>query len=464
MFRRFVLVLLVPLIAALIVATVAPTASAAASAASRQPNFVIFLADDLGWGECGFQGFTKDIPTPHLDRIAREGVRLTNGYIAATYCSPSRAGVMTGRYPTRFGHEFNGGGPGFGLPKTERTMADRLKPLGYVSCAVGKWHLGDQPGLYPTDRGFDEYMGCLANPGSYSQPSKWIDSLNKVTPGKDFYTTDAFGERAVDWINRNHDRPFLLYLPFNAEHAPLEAPERYLSRFAGIKDVKRRTFAAMLSAMDDAIGRVMASLREQGLEENTLVVFYSDNGGPTQSTTSGNGPLRGFKMTTNEGGTRIPFLMQWKGRLPAGKVYDFPIIQLDLLPTFIAAAGGKVDPQWRLDGVNLLPYLTGENPARPHQTLYWRFGPQWAVRDGDWKLVASRIDENKPRLINLAADIGEANDLSAAEPERYQALLAKWQAWNSEQIAPLWGGGPLGGEKASKNKKKALRQKRIDEE
>jgi arylsulfatase A-like enzyme len=425
-----------------------------AAAPSRPPNIVIFFADDLGWGECGFQGLTRDVPTPHTDQIAKNGIRFTNGYVAATYCSPSRAGLMTGRYPTRFGHEYNGNGPEFGLPKSERTMADHLKALGYATCAVGKWHLGDQPGLLPTDRGFDEYMGVLGNPGSYSKPSKWVDSLKLITPGKDFYTTDAFADRSVDWIKRNRERPFFLYLPFNAEHAPLEAPERYLARFSGIADLKRRTFAAMLSAMDDAIGRVTAALREHGLEENTLIVFLSDNGGATPSNTAGNGPLRGLKMTTNEGGTRVPFAIQWKEQLPAGKVYELPIIQLDLLPTLLAAAGGKIDPSWKLDGVNLLPYLNGKDTSRPHDTLYWRFGPQWAIRDGDWKLVASRIDQNQPRLINLATDIAEAHDLSAAEPERVRALTAKWQAWSAEQREPLWveSAGAKGGKKKAGKK------------
>lgn len=408
-------------------------------AATRKPNIIVFLADDLGYGELGCQGYTKEIPTPHVDSIAQGGIRFTQGYIAATYCSPSRAGLMTARYPTRFGHEFNGAGPGFGLPLSETTMADRLKALGYATCAVGKWHLGDQPHLYPVKRGFDEYMGCLANPGSYFQPSQWIDSLGKIMPGKDFYTTEAFADRAVDWIERNKNRPFFLYLPFNAEHAPLHATEKYLARFPGIQDEKRRTFAAMLSAMDDAIGRVLAKVREIGAEQNTLIVFYSDNGGPTPSTTSSNGPLHGFKMTTSEGGTRIPFLVQWKGSLPAGKVYENPVIQLDLLPTFIAAAGGTVDSAWKLDGINLMPFLTGRDKGRPHQTLYWRFGEQWAIRDGDWKLVASRVDGNRPRLINLAQDIGEANDLSAAEPQKHSALMAKWKEWNAEQKPALWG-------------------------
>jgi len=253
-------------------------------------------------------------------------------------------------------------------------------------------------------------------------------------------------------MERNKQRPFFLYLPFNAEHAPLHATEKYLARFPGIKDEKRRTFAAMLSAMDDAIGRVLDKVREIGAEKDTLIVFFSDNGGPTPSTTSSNGPLHGFKATTSEGGTRIPYIIQWKGRLPAGKLYEYPVIQLDLLPTIVVAAGGQIDPSWKLDGVDLMPYLTGQKTGRPHQTLFWRFGPQWAIRDGDWKLVASRVDENKPRLINLAEDIGEAKDLSSSQPQKLAELTAKWQAWNAEQMAPLWGAGNEG--KAGARKKK----------
>lgn len=407
-------------------------------AEGRKPNIVVLLADDLGWGECGFQGFTTDVPTPNLDRLAAGGVRFTNGYVAATYCSPSRAGLMTGRYPTRFGHEFNGNGPNFGLPRSETTLATRLKALGYATCAIGKWHLGDEPEFQPTARGFDEYLGSLANPGSYYRPSKWVDSLGRVKPGGNFYTTDAFADRAVDWIGRHRDGPFFLYVPFNAVHAPLEAPKKYLGRFKGMSDQRRWTFAAMLSAMDDAVGRILAALDANGLTENTLVVFLSDNGGPTRSTTSGNGPLRGFKATTSEGGTRVPFVLRWPGRVRAGEVYDRPVVQLDLLPTFVTAAGGRVDPAWKIDGVDLLPYLTGAATGRPHETLYWRFGDQWAIRDGDWKLVVSRVDGNRPRLIDLADDPAEANDLAKLANDRVKALTAKWQAWDAEQAEPLW--------------------------
>ncbi len=436
--RRFLLFLAA---AALVGLAAAPVTAAE----NRKPNVIVFLSDDVGYGEYGFQGNTQ-IPTPNIDSIARNGVRFTNGYVSGPYCSPTRAGLMTGRYQTRFGHEWNEGpatpgGTVFGLPTTEKTIANRMKALGYATCAIGKWHLGRGEQYIATARGFDEFYGTVANTPFFNPPN-FIDTRKspEVTPIKDdtFYTTDAYGERAVDWIDKNKDRPFFLYLPFNAQHAPLQATKKYLDRFPNIEDEKRRTFAAMMSAMDDAVGRVLEKVRAIGQEENTLIFFTSDNGGPTAQTTSGNGPLRGFKATTSEGGVRVPWCAQWKGKIPAGKVYEYPMIQLDILPTAVTAAGGKVDPAWKIDGVDLMPYLTGRNTGRPHQTLYWRFGEQWAIRKGDWKLVASRIDQNKPRLINLAEDIGEANDLSEKNPEKVKELLADWKSWNAEQKDPLW--------------------------
>ncbi len=212
----------------------------------------------------------------------------------------------------------------------------------------------------------------------------------------------------------------------------------------------------MMAAMDDAVGRVLAKVRALGQEENTLVFFIADNGGPTPSTTSQNGPLRGFKMTTFEGGPRVPFLFQWKGKIPAGKTYDFPVLQLDVYPTALVAAGAKPDASWQLDGVDLLPFLTGANAARPHQTLYWRYGPQWAVRHGDLKLVVSRGGSGQPELYDLAADIGETKDLAAAQPAKVKELQALWDKWSAAQAEPSAPDAPAG--KAKKNNKKKKSQ------
>jgi arylsulfatase A-like enzyme len=437
-------------------------ANSSHAATSKQPNILIFLSDDVGWAEFGFQG-CKDIPTPNIDSIAKNGVKFTQGYVAATYCSPTRAGLMTGRYPTRFGHEFNSITRQSGLSLKETTIADRFRTLGYATCAVGKWHLGVKPEFNPVNRGFDEFFGTLANTPFY-HPTQFVDSrvskeVQKVND-PDFYTTDEYAKRAVDWLGKQQDKPWFLYLPFNAQHAPLEAPEKYMERFQDIPEGNRRTFAGMMYAMDEAVGKVLKKVREMGEEDNTLVFFLSDNGGPTRQTTSNNAPLRGFKMTTWEGGTRVPFCVQWKDKLPAGKTYENPIIQLDILPTALAAAGAQAKPEWKLDGVNLLPYLTGEKSDKPHETLYWRYGDQWAVRHGDWKLVSGPGGDTNGELHNLADDISEANNVAADNPDKVKELKALWDEWNAEQ-APAASPKELPAtKKPAKKGNKAKQQKR----
>jgi len=411
---------------------------AEAATATGKPNVLIFYADDLGWGETGVQG-CKDIPTPNIDSLATNGVRCTQGYVAATYCSPSRAGLMTGRYPTRFGHEFNQITREFGLSLSETTLANRLKTRGYSTIAIGKWHLGQKPEYHPTARGFDEFYGTLANT-PFIHPTSFIDtrqsqSIQEITD-PEFYTTDQYANRAVDWLEKNKSQPWFLYLPFNAQHAPLQAPQKYLDRFPEINDEKRKIFAAMMSAMDDAVGGVMNKVRTLGQEENTLVFYIGDNGGPTQATTSYNGALRGYKTTTFEGGPRVPYLVQWKGTYPAGTVYDKPVMNLDVLPTCLAATGATIDSAWKLDGVDLTPYLTGKKNASPHETMFWRYGEQWAVRHGDWKLVVSKGGSGKPELYNLAKDIGESIDLASNDEARVTELQKIYDSWNAEQAEP----------------------------
>jgi arylsulfatase A-like enzyme len=323
----------------ILVALVVTATGVHAAANGGKPNVIVFLSDDVGYGEYGFQG-NKEIPTPHIDSIAKNGIRFTQGYVSGPYCSPTRAGLITGRYQTRFGHEWNEGpatadGRPFGLAVEEKTIADRMKALGYATIAIGKWHLGRGPEFIATARGFDEFYGTVANTPFFNPPN-FIDTRvsPEVTPVRDdnFYTTDAYAERAVDWIERNKSKPWFMYLPFNAQHAPLQATKKYLDRFPNIADERRRTFAAMMSAMDDAVGRVVGKVRELKQEENTLIWFLCDNGGPTQQTTSSNGPLRGFKATTLEGGIRVPFIVSWPGHLKPG-VFAQPVIQLDLTAT-----------------------------------------------------------------------------------------------------------------------------------
>ncbi len=424
---------------------------ARAAEAPRKPNILFIVGDDMGYADVGFHG-SKDIPTPNLDALAASGVRFTSGYVSGPYCSPTRAGLLTGRYQTRFGHEFNPGVGRQGLPLSEATIANRLKAAGYVTGLVGKWHLGAAPEMRPPQRGFDEFFGFLGGAHDYF---KSAGVLRGDEPVKELdYTTDAFGREAVAFIERHRREPWFLYLAFNAVHTPMQATDDRLAKFSRVADEKRRTYNAMMLAMDEAIGRVRKKLAEAGLEQNTFVIFISDNGGPTMPGTtinaSRNDPLRGSKRTTLEGGIRVPFLVSWPGRVRPGK-YDQPVIQLDLHTTALAVAGVDVKPEWNLDGVNLLPFLNGGKSTAPHDALYWRFGAQMAIRVGDYKLVRydSNADtrtggRNQPvtaaQLYNLAADLSESKDLAAAMPDKVKELQAKWDGWNATLVKPLWGG------------------------
>ena len=445
-----------PLVRAVTALAACAAVAVAVPAVQAAPNVLIFYADDLGWGELGCQG-NRQIPTPHIDSLAANGVRCTQGYVAATYCSPSRAGLMTGRYPTRFGHEFNGDEKASGFV-AETTLATRLKHEGYATVCIGKWHLGASADRLPTARGFDEFYGTVANT-PFFHPKAFIDSRKSAdvieVEDRAFYTTDAYADRAVSWLEAHRTGPWFLYLPFNAQHAPLEAPQKYLDRFPAIADPKRRLFAAMLSAMDDAVGRVLTTVRALGQEDNTLVFFIADNGGPTQGTSSQNGPLRGFKATTFEGGVRVPFLVQWKGQLPAGKTYDLPVMNLDVVPTVMAAVGKPVAAATKLDGVDLVPHLSGSAPGRPHETLFWRFGRQWAVRSGDWKLVVANGGSGRLELYDLAADVGEQADRAASEPGRVAELQKLHDAWQAEQAKSATGGGDGKPKKAGRKRRQA---------
>ncbi|HNT88139.1 MAG TPA: sulfatase-like hydrolase/transferase, partial [Candidatus Hydrogenedentes bacterium] len=363
-----------------------PRAFGESAGDAARPNIIVILADDLGYGDLGVTG-CKDVPTPHIDAIATGGVRFTHGYVSCPVCSPTRAGLMTGRYQQRFGHWYNPGPPvdeqpNIGLPLSETTIADRLKEAGYATGLVGKWHLGLGPEFHPMKRGFDEFFGFPH--GSHSYVDSRADTKNPIMRGTEAvdepaYLTEAFTREAVDFIRRRAGAPFFLYLSYNAVHGPLQAPDAYLERFKAIEDETRRTYAAMLSALDDGVGAVLAALREKGIEEDTLVFFLSDNGGPIAVNGSRNTPFSGAKGTLQEGGIRVPFFLRWPERLPAGRTCDLPVISLDILPTCLAAAGGALPSDAPLDGVNLLPYLAG-NEGAPHDYLFWRYHDGAAVR------------------------------------------------------------------------------------
>jgi len=440
-------------------------------AQSKPANIVLIVTDDMGYADIGLHG-SRDIPTPNIDALMKSGTRFTDAYVTGPYCSPTRAGLMTGRYPQRFGHEFNvGPGPKmaeFGLPLTEKTLADRLKAAGYKTALFGKWHLGSAEQFHPQSRGFDEFFGFLGGQHSYQDVGPENDRLleGRKPVASVTYLTDELGDRAVDFIRRNRTSPFFLYLAFNAVHTPMEAPQKYLARFPKIENPQRRAYAAMLSAMDDAIGRTIEAIRAAGLDENTLVVFFNDNGGPTMAGTtinaSSNAPLRGSKRQTWEGGIRVPFAMRWTGRIPQGRIEHRPIIQLDVLPTVLAAAGleraaGESPNAAPLDGVNLLPFVTGSSLARPHEVLYWRLGDHMAIRQGDWKLVKTQDGALREgtfdtiesladaQLFNLANDISESKNLAATEPAKVRELAEAWLLWNKQLAKPGWPPGGGGG-------------------
>jgi arylsulfatase A-like enzyme len=435
---------------------------AAEGAKGTKPNILVIVADDLGYADIGIHG-AKAVPTPNIDKLAKSGVRCTSGYVSAPYCSPSRAGLLTGRYQTRFGHEFNphvGPEAKLGLPLDQVTIANLLRSVGYTTAAIGKWHLGFSKDHHPQSRGFDEFFGFLVGGHNYAlrkdiEPKiSNVYSNNHIHRGRepqkiDGFATDLFTNEAIGFVKRNKEKPWFLYLAYNAVHTPLEISEKLKDRLpADVKDPARRGYLALLLGLDDSVGRIMAHLHESGADENTLIIFISDNGGsglaPFLAYNSGiNLPLRGYKGQTLEGGIRVPFFVAWRGKLPAEKTYDHPVIALDILPTACALTGVKAPKN--VDGVNLMPHLSGEKKTAPHEALYWRFGPQKAIRKGDWSLVEFRDFEKKSnsgwQLFNLAKDIGQKNDLAAKRPDLVKELSQAWQNWDAQNVAPLWHGG-----------------------
>ena len=457
------------------------TLAGVSATAEQRPNVIFIVVDDLGYGELGCYG-GKDIPTPHLDSLAASGARFTSGYVTAPFCAASRAALMTGRYQTRFGFEFNPIGaknaaPGIGLPVAEKTVADRLRDAGYTTGLVGKWHLGGTEPSHPQRRGFDEFFGFLHEGHYYVTPpwqgvTTWLRRKKLPDGGQGRWTspdgrtvwsthlgsnepeydtgnpllrssqsvdekanlTDAFTREACDFIGRHRSQPFFLYLAYNAVHSPMQGTDEYMKKFSHIEDIQRRIFAAMLAHLDDSVGKVLAELRESGVEENTLVVFLGDNGGPTEELTSSNAPLRGGKGDLWDGGIRVPFIVSWKNHITAGRIVDASVASMDATATALEVADAGPG-QKRLDGINLMPLLTGKMTEVPERTLYWRVGQKNALRSGNWKLIR---DGKEWQLYDLAQDIGETTNLAAKEPASVQQLSSLWDKWNAEQIEPLW--------------------------
>lgn len=438
-----------PLLALVAALLLTPLADLHAADAPK-PNILLIYSDDHGWADLGAQGVDQDIRTPHLDQLARDGVRFTRGYISAPQCVPSRCGVITGRYQQRFGVEDNNKGP---LPLGELTIAERLKPAGYTSGFVGKSHLdiaGAERGKskaarilldhLPQHQGFDEYFRGELRQYYAShdlQGKPFADAPHLVTD--DRFRVVVQTEAALSFLDRRAataDQPWFLYLAWYAPHVPLESPEPWFSQTPETLPLKRRQALAMIAAMDDGLGRIRKKLDEMGQEQNTLIVFIGDNGAPLGDAWDGsiNLPLKGQKGMLAEGGIRTPFVAAWPGRWPAGVAYDQPVINLDVAATAVALAGLPHDPT--LDGVNLTPFVTGENKSAPHDTLYWRWGSQAAVLEMPYKLVV--LGDRERMLFDVTRPDGEntARNLITQHPEIAARLQAKLEAWAGALVPP----------------------------
>jgi arylsulfatase A-like enzyme len=460
-------------------------------AKDRPPNIVVILADDLGFNDVSFFG-GGTIKTPAIDTLAKAGVAFPRAYSAAPICAPSRAALLTSRYATRSGFEFTptpnqmgtvlnmfAGEDGRtvqpkinqtaldaaadfdsqGLPASEVTLAKVLRERGYHTVHIGKWHLGSLKEFRPGARGFDESLmmeGCLYSPEHAPETlnarhprdpidaTMWAGGQHAVSfnDGPWFapigYLTDYFTDEAVKVIAANRNRPFLLFLAHWAVHVPMQAAQEDYDAVAGIADHSSRVHAAMVRSLDRSVERVLAALKANGLEENTLVVFTSDNGGPDYvGLPDLNRPYRGWKLTMFEGGTHVAHFMRWPGHIKPGTTYDLPVSHLDIMPTAVAAAGGKMPSDRTIDGVDLMPYLLGRKPGRPHETLYWREGSYQAVLDRTWKLQTSQ-HPRKDWLFDLEKDPTEKNNLASRNPQKVAELQALLDRFNKAQAPPLW--------------------------
>lgn len=431
--------------------------------AATPPNFVVILADDLGYGDVSYQG--GDLPTPNIDSIARSGVIFTDGYVTCPVCAPSRAGLLTGKYQQTFGFWDNIGPYRVnedtvpGIPADLPILSERLKKLGYTCGLFGKTHDGSAEELMAFNR-WDEFYGfnngasnflkdmnpthnpifhnkkIVSNPYEDRNIDKKEVCVNGViVKDADQYLTDELGTMACRFIEENKERPFLCYIPFNAVHGPFQAPKELADKYSDAETKDRQMVMAMLESMDTNIGRVLETLRNNDLTKNTMVIFLSDNGGHHASPSK---PLRGKKGTYWEGGLRVPFCMQWPGKIKQGTTFSHPVISLDIMPTLIHAAGGNVESSWELDGVDLMPYLSGKDKNRPHRTLTWIWGARRAIREGDLKAVT--MDNGQQwELFDLARDMEETTDLAGKYPEKLEALINKHDAWCEDLIPQQWG-------------------------
>jgi arylsulfatase A-like enzyme len=466
------------------------------TSSKRAPNVILIVADDLGFNDITFYGggiAGGKVPTPNIDRIASEGVNFKSGYSGNATCAPSRAAIMTGRYATRFGFEFTPtpkqfmqlvtsfNTPGqlhpaiyhpdrvknlipyedMGLPTSEVTLAKLLQGNGYHTVHIGKWHLGDSPQFRPYSHGFSESLSLMhgasmflpTNDPGVVNAMQDFDPIDKFlwatepwgirfNAGEPFkpakYLTDYLTDEAVKVVAANKNQPFFLYLAYNAPHTPLQATKEDYEALSFIPDHTMRVYAAMIRSLDRNIGRVLQALKEQGVDDNTLVIFTSDNGGAHYIGLEGlNSPYRGWKATFFDGGIHVPYFMRWPAVINKGSIVSAPVSHFDIFATAAGAAGAKLPSDRAIDGVNLLPFIKGEATGRPHDTLFWRTDTYKVWREGDWKLQVTELPK-QDWLYNLAVDPGEKNNLATKEPERLAAMKARLMAFDKTQRKPLW--------------------------
>ena len=456
-----------------------------------KPNVVLILADDLGWNDLTINGggvAGGTVPTPNIDSIAKQGMNFVNGYAGQGTCAPSRAMMMTGRYGSRFGFEFTPTPPGMstalmmmsqgrepkpiptvnprnlpydqmGLPATEVTIAELLKDQGYYTAHIGKWHLGRESGSAPQEQGFDQSL--LMHSGLYAEEDDpdvvnsklsydpidrflWVglryaasyNGGDAFKPGG--YLTDYYTDEAVKVIQANKNRPFFLYLAHWAPHTPLQAAKEDYDALSHIEDHTERVYAGMIRSLDRGVGRVLQSLEDNGLTENTIVIFTSDNGGAGYIGISDvNKPFRGWKITNFEGGIHVPYFVKWPSKIKAGTTYKEPVHHFDIYSTIADAAGATVPTNVEVDGVSLLPYARGEQKGKPHETLFWRAGDYRTVRHNNWKMaVVPQL--SKTWLFNLSEDPGETTNLADANPDVVDELMLLLEEHNAQMVPPKW--------------------------
>lgn len=424
-----------------------------AAGQTSKPNIIIILTDDAGYADFGFQSH-KLIPTPNIDALQSNGITFSQAYVTAPNCSPSRAGLLTGRYQQRYGHEYNlynskplngVSSDSLGLPLPQKIMPQYLKALGYTSAAIGKWHLGSKDYYHPMQRGFDYFFGTLEGSSFYKtgQAKEIIRGYQQVPADSLPYLTDAFGDEAVKFI-AGQQGPFFLYLAFNAPHVPLQAKKEYLDFYRQqFHTIERATNAAMTRSIDDNVGKLIRELREKGIYENTLIVFSNDNGGPVAmngGNASNNSPLRGAKVMLYEGGIRVPMIFHWPAMIRGKQVSQQVVSTLDWLPTFMDIADAKPTGH-TLDGISLLPTIKGRGQS-DDRTLFWRQGNVGAVRSGNWKLIVFENSGRPPELYHLSTDIGEDKNLVTVDKKKAHNLQRLYEAWEKGLARPLWTGGP----------------------